>query len=94
MIKKISVIGAGTMGHSIASAFALYGYSVNLFDTYDEQLKKVKGIMKTELLELVEGNLFSESEIEKALDKVTLFNDLEAATKDSDYVIEAIPEKN
>jgi 3-hydroxybutyryl-CoA dehydrogenase len=93
MIKKISVIGAGTMGHSIASAFALYGYSVNLFDTYDEQLKKVKGIMKTELLELVEGNLFSESEIEKALEKVTLFNDLEAATKDSDYVIEAIPEK-
>lgn len=93
MIKKISVIGAGTMGHSIASAFALYGYSVNLFDTYEEQLKKVKSVMKTELLELVEGGLFKEDEIEKALDNVTLFNDLEAATKDSDYVIEAIPEK-
>lgn len=93
MIKKISVIGAGTMGHSIASAFALYGYSVNLFDTYEEQLKKVKSIMKTELLELVEGGLFKEDEIEKALDNVDLFNNLEAATKDSDYVIEAIPEK-
>lgn len=93
MIKKISVIGAGTMGHSIASAFALYGYSVSLFDTYEEQLKKVKSMMKTELLELVEGGLFKEDEIEKALDNVTLFNDLKAATKDSDYVIEAIPEK-
>lgn len=93
MIKKISVIGAGTMGHSIASAFALYGYSVNLFDTYDEQLKKVKGMMEKELLELVEGGLFDETQIKKALENVTLFNDLEAATKDSDYVIEAIPEK-
>jgi 3-hydroxybutyryl-CoA dehydrogenase len=93
MIKKISVIGAGTMGHSIASAFALYGYSVNLFDTYEEQLKRVKGIMEKELLELVEGQLFNENQIKRALDNVTLFNDLEAATKDSDYVIEAIPER-
>jgi 3-hydroxybutyryl-CoA dehydrogenase len=93
MIKKISVIGAGTMGHSIASAFALYGYSVNLFDTYEEQLKRVKGIMERELLELVEGALFNEDQIKKALDNVTLFSDLEAATKDSDYVIEAIPER-
>jgi 3-hydroxybutyryl-CoA dehydrogenase len=93
MIKKISVIGAGTMGHSIAASFALYGYSVSLFDAYEEQLKKVKNIMKTELLELVEGGLFKEVEIEKALDNITLSNDLELATKDSDYVIEAIPEK-
>ena len=93
MIKKISVIGAGTMGHSIASAFALYGYSVNLFDTYDEQLKKVKGMMEKEMLELVEGQLFDEAQVKKALDNVTLFDNLEAATKDSDYVIEAIPEK-
>lgn len=93
MIKKISVIGAGTMGHSIASTFALYGYSVSLFDTYEEQLKRVKGMMEKELQELVEGQLIDEIQVEKALDNVTLFNDLEAATKDSDYVIEAIPER-
>lgn len=93
MIKKISVIGAGTMGHGIASAFAIYGYSVNLFDTYDEQLKKVKGMMEKEMLELVEGQLFDVADVKKALDNVTLFSDLEAATKDSDYIIEAIPEK-
>lgn len=93
MIKKISVIGAGTMGHSIASAFALYGYSVSLFDTCEEQLKRVKGMMEKELQELVEGKLFDMAEVNNALDNVTLFNDLEAATKDSDYVIEAIPER-
>lgn len=93
MIKKISVIGAGTMGHSIASAFAIYGYSVSLFDTCDEQLKRVKGMMEKELQELVEGQLFDSAQVKNALDNVTLFNDLEGATKDSDYVIEAIPER-
>lgn len=93
MIKKISVIGAGTMGHSIASAFALYGYSVSLYDTCEDQLKRVKGIIEIELQELVEGELFNEIQIKKALDNIRLFSDLEEATRDSDYVIEAIPER-
>lgn len=92
MIKKIAVIGAGTMGHSIASAFALFGYTVNLFDAFEEQLKNVKSTMEKELLELVEGQLIDEAQVKKALDNVTLFNDLKAATEDRDYVIEAIPE--
>jgi 3-hydroxybutyryl-CoA dehydrogenase len=92
MIKKIAVIGAGTMGHSIAESFALYGYPVNLFDTNGETLKNVKKVMKEELLELVEGNLFSEEDVKKALENITLCNDLEKASNDRDYIIEAAPE--
>jgi 3-hydroxybutyryl-CoA dehydrogenase len=92
MIKKIAVIGAGTMGHSIAGAFALYGYPVNLFDTYEETLKKVKNTMKVELSELVEEGLFEEEAVTKALDNITLCNDLEKAVNDRDYIIEATPE--
>lgn len=92
MIKKIAVIGAGTMGHSIAGAFALYGYPVNLFDTYEETLKKVKNTMKIELSELVEEGLFEEEAVTKALDNITLCNDLEKAVNDRDYIIEATPE--
>ena len=40
MIKKIGVIGAGTMGHSIAESFAMFGYNVNLYDTNAMQLEK------------------------------------------------------
>jgi 3-hydroxybutyryl-CoA dehydrogenase len=92
MMKKIAVIGAGTMGHSIAGAFALYGYPVNLFDTYEETLKKVKNTMKIELSELVEEGLFEEEAVTKALDNITLCNDLEKAVNDRDYIIEATPE--
>jgi len=92
MIRKIAVIGAGTMGHSIAEAFALYGYPVNLFDTNDKSLIDVKSVMENELSELVEENLFDEETIKKALENITLFNDLEKATNDRDYIIEAAPE--
>ncbi|HEY8893132.1 MAG TPA: 3-hydroxyacyl-CoA dehydrogenase NAD-binding domain-containing protein [Clostridium sp.] len=93
MIKKIAVIGAGTMGHSIAESFALYGYPVNLFDTNEETLKNVKKTMEKELSELVEESLFDQEVVTKALNNITLFNDLEMATNDRDYVIEATPEK-
>ncbi|KAA8667153.1 3-hydroxyacyl-CoA dehydrogenase family protein [Clostridium sp. HV4-5-A1G] len=93
MIKKIAVIGAGTMGHSIAECFALYGYPVNLFDTNSETLKNVKKTMDKDLSELVEGGLFSEEAIVKSLDNVTLFNDMEKTVEDRDYIIEAAPEK-
>jgi len=93
MIKKIAVIGAGTMGHSIAESFALYGYPVNLFDTNEETLKNVKKTMEKELSELVEENLFDQEVVTKALNNITLFNDLEMATNDRDYIIEATPEK-
>lgn len=93
MIDKIAVIGAGTMGHSIAEAFALYGHPVNLYDTSEECLKNVINVMKIELAELVEENLFDEKTIAKVLDNITLFNDLEMATNDRDYIIEAAPEE-
>lgn len=92
MIKKIAVIGAGTMGHSIAESFALYGYSVNLFDTSEETLKNVKKTMGKELSELIEENLVDEETITKALSNIILFNDLEKAASDRDYIIEAAPE--
>ncbi|MBV7276402.1 3-hydroxyacyl-CoA dehydrogenase family protein [Clostridium sp. PL3] len=92
MIKKIAVIGAGTMGHSIAGVFALYGYPVNLFDAYEETLKKVKKTMKNELLELVEESLFDEETVIRALGNITLCNKLEDAISDRDYIIEATPE--
>ena len=37
-IDNITVIGAGTMGHGIAQAFATSGFNVNLVDVSDQVL--------------------------------------------------------
>ena len=39
-IETIGVIGAGTMGHSIALDFALHGFDVRLYDIAEEPLAR------------------------------------------------------
>lgn len=93
MIKKIAIIGAGTMGHGIAEAFAMYGYNVNLFDASKDILAKVKDTIKSELEILAEEEIINDNEIEEILDRIILFEDLKDTVKDRDYIIEAVPEK-
>jgi len=59
MIKKIAVLGAGTMGHGIAEAFAMCGYDVHLYETDAKRLATVKGEIKQELDLLAEEDLHS-----------------------------------
>jgi 3-hydroxyacyl-CoA dehydrogenase len=35
MIKKVAVLGAGTMGHAIANNMASHGVPVNLYESFD-----------------------------------------------------------
>lgn len=93
MIKNISVIGAGTMGHSIAENFAIYGYAVALYDTNETYLSSLKEVMRKELALLEAEDLLNGETIDAILDRITLYSDLEACAKEADYVIEAIPER-
>tara|TARA_B100000315_G_scaffold156629_1_gene145129 strand:+ start:1892 stop:2725 length:834 start_codon:yes stop_codon:yes gene_type:complete len=79
-IKKIGVIGAGTMGRGIAQVFALYDYPVVLVDKEEtilqEALNKVKTHTDPELWDKVSGHIETSTNFEK--------------TKDCDLVIEAV----
>jgi 3-hydroxybutyryl-CoA dehydrogenase len=92
MIKNISVIGAGTMGHAIANVFAMTGYEVSLFDAYDSVRNGVLDKIKSELELMVQEEYIPENKIEETLANITLYSDLAEAVKDADYVIEATPE--
>jgi 3-hydroxybutyryl-CoA dehydrogenase len=92
MIKKIGVVGAGTMGHAIAESFALYGYDVNMFDTGEQVLAKAKDQIKQELELLAEEGFIAADAIQPTLDRVKTCTDLKATVADRDYVIEAAPE--
>jgi len=92
MIKKIAVIGAGTMGHGIAETFALYGFNVNLYDTNESMLSKAKELVKQELELLAEEEFITIDAIASSLGRITLCTDLAKAVTDRHFVIEAIPE--
>jgi len=92
MIKKIAVVGSGTMGHGIAESFAMYGYDVNLYDIDGARLNAAIGEIREELELMCEEEFIEPYAIEAALQRIKTFTDLKKSVADRDYVIEAAPE--
>ena len=83
-IKKVSIIGAGFTGKQIAAVTALYNYDVCIFDINSEVLKIAK--------KYIEGVLKRNKKFDLRND-IKYYDNMEAAVKDSDLVIEAVPEE-
>jgi len=92
-IETIAVLGAGNMGHGIAEVAALAGYDVHLRDIKEEFVQNGYESIEWSLNKLAEKEQISQDEADAALDRVTPIVDLEEATQDVDFVIEAVPEK-
>jgi len=91
-IKKVAVVGTGTLGTQISILSAHFGYIVSTYDTSPESfkngLKNLKSIMEI----LKKKTLFSIEDIEEAATSVLHCRELEEAIRDADVVIEAVPE--
>lgn len=90
-INKISVIGAGLMGHGIAQVFALNGYQVNLLDTQDDILSAAVAKIRSNLQLMAQKGIGQPENIEPALDRITLTSDLSKAAE-AQFVVEAVSE--
>lgn len=91
-MKKVAVIGSGTMGNGIAHLFAQYQYQVSLIDVSEEALVKAKATIEKNLTRQVDKGSITADEKVKALNKITTFVDLHSGVKDVDLVIEAATE--
>src|SRR5512136_1185857 len=91
-IKRVSVIGLGTLGTQIAIQAAFYGYEVRGYDqdpqVFQKMIQKIKGMMKF----LGKSPTMGAEEWEKGAGKVRMAKDLAEAVKDGDLVIEVVPE--
>ncbi|MGL5259664.1 MAG: 3-hydroxyacyl-CoA dehydrogenase family protein [Lachnospiraceae bacterium] len=92
MIQNIAVIGAGTMGHAIAGCFALYGYDVKIYESFEEIRNTCLGKIKKQYEFLCEEGVIDNKKIEESLKRLQVFEDLKTAVESADYIIEAIPE--
>ena len=89
-IKKIFVIGAGTMGNGIAQTAACSGFMVTCMDVFPEALEKAKvGISKSSAKLLEKGLLTKDQK--KACDQIQFVSDMSSMTE-ADLVIEAATE--
>jgi len=91
-IKNITVLGSGIMGHGIAQISAMAGYNVVLRDIEQQFLDKAMGKIKWSLDKLVSKEKISENERDEIFSRIKTIVDLNDAVRDSDLVIEAVPE--
>ncbi len=92
-IKKVCVIGSGTMGSGIAQVSAQAGYDTTMIDVKEEFLDRGLGIIKTSLTKFVQKEKIGQEEMNATLARLYTSTDMKNAVKDVDYVIEAVFEK-
>ncbi len=91
-MKKIAVIGAGTMGNGIAHVFAQAGFTVSLIDVSQPQLDKaVQTISKNLDRQIAKGSISVEVK-EASLKNIATYTSLETGVKDAELVVEAATE--
>ncbi len=91
-MKKISVIGSGTMGNGIAHCFAQKGFEVYLIDISKENLKNAELKISKNLDRMIKKELISEEEKKEIISRIHFHDEMGDSVKNSDLVIEAATE--
>src|SRR5262245_57863110 len=90
-VKRVAVIGAGTMGNGIAHVFAQSGYAVTLVDVARDFLDRAIRTIEQNLRRQVEKGKIPEEAIRGTLSRIAIAAELETAAE-AQLVIEAIME--
>jgi 3-hydroxybutyryl-CoA dehydrogenase len=91
-IKRVGVIGAGTMGNGIAHVFARSGYPVHLCEVEQRFLNRGLETIKKNMAREVAKEKLTQAEMDAALARIT--GTLErSALMDCDFVVEAATER-
>lgn len=92
-IRKITVLGAGLMGHGIAQvASQVAKFDVNLRDIKQEFLDKGMSMINNSLQIFLKKGTITENEVKETLRRIHPILDLKEAVADADLIIEAAPE--
>ena len=91
-IKRVGVVGAGTMGNGIAHVFARSGYSVVLCDVEQPFLERGLATITKNLDREVAKNKITAEDKASALKKIEPVTD-RARLADCDFIVEAATEK-
>jgi 3-hydroxybutyryl-CoA dehydrogenase len=91
-INKATVVGAGTMGHSIAQVFAQNGVEASLVDVDQGTLDHAMELVKVNLETLSEFGKVQASQIPAILKRIHVTPDLAAGCKNTDLAVEAVSE--
>ncbi|MCB9831248.1 MAG: 3-hydroxybutyryl-CoA dehydrogenase [Planctomycetes bacterium] len=88
-IKKVTVVGGGTMGNGIAQVFAISGYDVVLVDMKPEFLERARGTITKNMGRMVTKGTIDQAAADAALARLAFETDL-AKAAGSQLAVEAV----
>ncbi|NLL39995.1 MAG: 3-hydroxyacyl-CoA dehydrogenase family protein [Clostridiales bacterium] len=91
-IKKIAVLGAGTMGPGIAQIFAMGGYDVTMWTRSEATRNKARETLHKSLETFAEEDLLAKNRIEDVFGRVSFAPTVEEAVDGADFIMETIVE--
>jgi len=90
-IKRVTVVGTGTMGNGIAQVFAVNGYDVDMVDIKQEFVDRAVAMITKSLDRMIKKEKITEEDKKAALGRLHAGTDLTVA-KNSQLAIEAVTE--
>ena len=90
--ERITVVGAGLMGHGIAQIFAAQGHTVWLHDANKDILNSAKDRVRANLTNMVEQGVILGADTGAIVDRIRATDDLVIACAEAEFVFEAVYE--
>jgi 3-hydroxybutyryl-CoA dehydrogenase len=91
-VRRVAVVGAGSMGQQIAFQCAGHGYDVVVYDVDSAALEAASGRLDGYAQGLEAGGLISAELRNSARARITLTSDPSVAAEEADLLSEAVPE--
>lgn len=92
MPEKVTVLGAGTMGHGIAQLYAQAGYDVHMYDIKEEFLNNALERIASNLDMMIREQAITQEDKNDALKHISISTDLKEAVSGTRFVTEAVSE--
>lgn len=89
---RVTVVGAGLMGHALALVYALGGHPVGIYDSDPARLRDVIARARATAAPLLAAGGIDEPALAAALARIAPTADLAVAVADSAFVVEAVAE--
>ena len=91
-IRKVAVIGAGTMGNGIVHVFAQNGYDVTMVDVAADALERARATISGNMDRQIKKGAYTEDEKTAALGRIATATDTAEGVAGADLVVEAATE--
>lgn len=91
-VRRILIVGVGTMGQQISLQCAIHGYDVVAYDIAPDSLNEAKTQIDTYAAQLVAEGYLTQKDADVAIARITFSHNPEEAAKEVDLLSESVPE--